>query len=240
MVGTIVNIISILIGTFLGLVLGKRISEQARNTITAAIGIFTLFLGISMFLDFDDSIIILSGLVIGTIIGELIHIEENFEKLGGWMQSLSTKTIGSNASGDRIKFIQAFLASTMLFSIGPVSILGSIQDGLTGDTQLLVIKAILDGVTSIIFASTMGIGVAFSVIPLFLYQGAITLLAEQAQAIMSEQMIAGMSAVGGVILGAIAVSSLLNIKKIRVSSMIPALFVTPFLVWCLAQNWFVF
>ena len=240
MVGTIVNIVSILIGTFLGLVLGKRISEQVRNTITSAIGIFTLFLGISMFLGFDDSIVILSGLVIGTIIGELLHIEENFEKLGGWMQSLATKTIGSNASGDRMKFIQAFLTSTMLFGIGPVSILGSIQDGLTGDTQLLVIKAVLDGVTSIIFASTMGIGVAFSVIPLFLYQGAITLLAEQAQAIMSEQMIAGMTAVGGVILGAIAISSLLNIKKIRVSSMIPALFVTPFLIWFLAQNWFVF
>lgn len=240
MVGTIVNIVSILFGTFLGLVLGKRISEQVRNTITSAIGIFTLFLGISMFLGFDGSIVVLSGLVIGTIIGELLHIEENFEKLGGWMQSLSTTMIGSDASGDRLKFIQAFLASTMLFGIGPVSILGSIQDGLTGDTQLLVIKAVLDGVTSIIFASTMGIGVAFSVLPLFLYQGAITLLAEQAQAIMSEQMIAGMTAVGGVILGAIAISSLLNIKKIRVSSMIPALFVTPFLIWFLAQNWIVF
>jgi len=109
--------------------------------------------------------------------------------------------------------------------------LGSIQDGLTGDYQLLLIKSILDGVTSIVFATTMGIGVAFSVIPIFIYQGTITLLAEQAQSIMNDSMIAGMTAVGGVMLGAIAISSLLNIKKIRVSSMIPALFITPFLFW---------
>jgi len=102
---------------------------------------------------------------------------------------------------------------------------------LTGDYQLLLIKSILDGVTSIVFATTMGIGVAFSVIPIFIYQGTITLLAEQAQSIMNDSMIAGMTAVGGVMLGAIAISSLLNIKKIRVSSMIPALFITPFLFW---------
>jgi hypothetical protein len=119
----------------------------------------------------------------------------------------------------------------MLFIVGPASILGSIQDGLSGDSEMLIIKSILDGVSSIVFASTLGIGIAFSIVPLFLYQGTITLLAEQAQAIMNDAMIADMTAAGGVLLGAIAISSLLNIKKIRVSSMIPALFVTPFLVW---------
>lgn len=231
MIGTIINVAGILVGTFFGLFFGKRINEQIRNTIISGIGIFTLFLGLSMFLKSEDSVVCLIGLVIGTIIGELTNIERGLENLGGWFQSFVDKNTRSDYGKDRQKFIQAFLTGTMLFAIGPVSILGSIQDGLTGDYQLLLIKSILDGVTSIVFATTMGIGVAFSVIPIFIYQGTITLLAEQAQSIMNDSMIAGMTAVGGVMLGAIAISSLLNIKKIRVSSMIPALFITPFLFW---------
>ena len=231
MIGTIINVAGILVGTFFCLFFGKRINEQIRNTIISGIGIFTLFLGLSMFLKSEDSVVCLIGLVIGTIIGELTNIERGLENLGGWFQSFVDKNTRSDYGKDRQKFIQAFLTATMLFAIGPVSILGSIQDGLTGDYQLLLIKSILDGVTSIVFATTMGIGVAFSVIPIFIYQGTITLLAEQAQSIMNDSMIAGMTAVGGVMLGAIAISSLLNIKKIRVSSMIPALFITPFLFW---------
>ncbi len=235
MTGTFINVGAILAGTLVGLLLGQKINDKAKVTITSGIGIFTLFLAVSMFLKSDDTVVCLVGLVIGTILGEWMHIEEGLEKLGEKFQKLAEKSLGSGLSGDRQKFIQAFLTATMLFLIGPVGILGSIQDGLTGNYQLLVIKSILDGVASVIFASAMGIGVAFSTIPILVYQGAISLLAEQAQSLMSDVMIAGMTSTGGVLLGAVAISSLIGLKKIRVSSMLPGLFLTPFFIWIVSK-----
>lgn len=234
MAGTFINVAAILAGTILGLLLGTRFTERLRSTLISGIGIFTAFLGCSMFLKSENTVVSLLGIVIGTCLGEWMNIEGGLEKLGGWFQMLVQKIFGKDRSGERERFIQAFLTATLLFGIGPMSILGSIQDGLTGDYKLLAIKSILDGVTSIVFASTMGFGVAFSVIPILLYQGSISLLAVNAQSIMPDSMIAEMTATGGVILGAIALSSLLDIKKIRVSSMIPALFVTPLIVWILS------
>ncbi len=234
MTGTFINVAAILAGTILGLLLGTRFTERLRSTLISGIGIFTAFLGCSMFLKSENTVVSLLGIVIGTCLGEWMNIEGGLEKLGGWFQMLVQKIFGKDRSGERERFIQAFLTATLLFGIGPMSILGSIQDGLTGDYKLLAIKSILDGVTSIVFASTMGFGVAFSVIPILLYQGSISLLAVNAQSIMTDSMIAEMTATGGVILGAIALSSLLDIKKIRVSSMIPALFVTPLIVWILS------
>lgn len=234
MAGTFINVAAILAGTILGLLLGTRFTERLRSTLISGIGIFTAFLGCSMFLKSENTVVSLLGIVIGTCLGEWMNIEGGLEKLGGWFQMLVQKIFGKDRSGERERFIQAFLTATLLFGIGPMSILGSIQDGLTGDYKLLAIKSVLDGVTSIVFASTMGFGVAFSVIPILLYQGSISLLAVNAQSIMTDSMIAEMTATGGVILGAIALSSLLDIKKIRVSSMIPALFVTPLIVWILS------
>ncbi|MHC1770740.1 MAG: DUF554 domain-containing protein [Flexilinea sp.] len=235
MTGTIINVAAILAGTVLGLLLGTRFTERLRDTLISGLGLFTAFLGCSMFLKSENSVISLIGIVIGTCLGEWLNIEEGLEKLGGWFQKLVKNTLGKERSGERDRFIQAFLTATLLFGIGPVGILGSIQDGLTGDYKLLAIKSILDGVSSIVFASTMGYGVAFSIIPIFLYQGLISLLAVNAQSIMSDSMVNEMTATGGIMLGAIALSSLLNIKKIRVSSMIPAFLVTPLIVWIMAK-----
>jgi uncharacterized membrane protein YqgA involved in biofilm formation len=235
MTGTILNVVAIILGTIIGLLLGKKFNENLKNTIVAGIGIFTLFLGCSMFLKSENSTISLIGLVIGTCLGEWWNIEKALEQLGGSFQQFSEKVFGKERSGGKERFIQAFLTATLLFGIGPVSILGSIQDGLTGDYNLLAIKSILDGITSIVFASTLGFRIAFSAIPIFVYQGLISLLAGNAQAVMTDSMIAEMSATGGIMLGAIALSSMMNIKKIRVSSMIPALVITPILVWLVAR-----
>jgi uncharacterized membrane protein YqgA involved in biofilm formation len=235
MTGTIINVVAIIAGTIIGILFGTKFNVQLRKTLQSIMGLFTLMLGISMFLKTQDSIVCLIGLVVGILIGELLKIEEGLEKLGGFLQLQSKKILGEERSGDKEKFISGFITATLLFLIGPIGILGSIQDGLSVDSQLLIIKSILDGIMSIVFASTLGIGVAFSSIPILFYQGGISLLAEQAQRIMTEPMITEMTAAGGVLLGAIAVSSLLEIKKIRVSSSIPALILTPFLVWLLAK-----
>lgn len=235
MTGTIINVAAILAGTMTGLLFGSKFNDRLKSTLQSIMGIFTLLLGVSMFLKTQDSITCIIGLVLGTLIGEMLKIEDGLENFSEFLQRHAKKMLGEARVGDKERFIIGFITATLLFAIGPIGILGSIQDGLSGDYKLLVIKSILDGIMSIVFASTLGVGVAFSVIPIFLYQGLISLLAEQAQRLMTEPMINEMTAAGGIILSAIAISSLIELKKIRVSSTIPALFLTPFLVWLLAR-----
>ncbi len=231
MTGTLINAAAIIIGCVLGIVFGRSFSEKLRDTIMSALGIFVIGTGVDLFLKSADSILPLAGIVIGICIGEALNIEEGMERLGGWFQTKFSQFSGDKSSESRKRFIEGFLTASLLYCIGPMAILGSIQNGLGDGIQLLVIKSILDGVTAIAFAGTMGIGVAFSAIPVFVYQGAITLLAVQADTLLSDAMVTEMSAAGGIMLVAIGVSSLLGLKKIRVSSMLPALLITPLIVW---------
>ena len=132
------------------------------------------------------------------------------------------------------KFVRGFLTATLLFCVGPLTILGSIQDGLTGDYKLLAVKSVLDGFASLAFASTLGLGVLFSALVILVYQGGISLLAAQLNSIITPAMMTEMTAAGGVILIGLAVSSLLEIKKIRVGNFLPALAIAPLLVWILS------
>lgn len=231
MTGTLINAAAIIIGCVLGIVFGRSFSEKLRDTIMSALGIFVIGTGVDLFLKSSNSILPLAGIVIGICIGEALNIEEGMERLGGWFQTKFSQLSGDKSSESRKRFIEGFLTASLLYCIGPMAILGSIQNGLGNGIQLLVIKSILDGVTAIAFASTLGIGVAFSAIPVFVYQGAITLLAVQADTLLSDAMVTEMSAAGGIMLVAIGVSSLLGLKKIRVSSMLPALLITPLIVW---------
>jgi len=138
---------------------------------------------------------------------------------------------GNGGSEGSSRFIKGFLTSTLLFVIGPMAILGAIQDGLTGDANTLLIKSILDGFTAMAFASTMGVGVVFSAFPVLIYQGSITLLAQQVQQIATDAMMTELTATGGVILAGLAISSILEIKKIRTGSFLPALIIAPILVF---------
>jgi hypothetical protein len=232
MIGTLLNVVAVLIGGGLGVLFGGRLSERLRATLLATLGLFTFALGLRMFLQTANPLIVLASLVVGAFLGEWWRIEDGMRALGARLEARFAGGTGEGSQGNR--FIRGFLTASLLFCVGPMTILGSIQDGISGDYQLLAIKSVLDGIASLAFASTLGVGVLFSVIVILVYQGGLTLLAAQAQAILSGAMIAEMTAVGGVLLMALAVSSLLEIKPIRAGNLLPALAAAPILVWLFA------
>jgi uncharacterized protein len=226
MTGTLINIATVLLGGSLGLFFGSRVSERIKQTITAGLGLFTAAIGIKMFLETQNAIIVLGSLLLGSLLGEWWKIEEGLQSLGGWLEHRFNR-----GEGNADKFILGFLTASLLFCVGPMTILGSIQDGLKGDYSLLAIKAVLDGFAALAFASTLGAGVLFSVLVILVYQGGISLLAAQLNSLLSDPMVAEMTAAGGVLLLGIAVSSLLEFKKIRVGNFLPALALAPLIVW---------
>jgi hypothetical protein len=231
MIGTLINFAAIIVGGGIGLLLGAKISEKIKSTIISGLGIFTLLYAISLFLKTQNSLVVLGSILIGVLIGEWVHIQEGVETLGGWFEARFSK---KNASEERNRFIRGFLTTTLIFCIGPMAILGALEDGLSGNIQTLVIKSILDGFAAMAFASSLGLGVLFSSFMVLLYQGSIALLAKLIHGIMTEAMIGELTATGGVILAAIAISNLLEIKKIRTASFIPALFIAPLIVYLIS------
>lgn len=226
MFGTLLNTATVLVGGTLGLFFGARFPERMRQTVVAGLGLFTLAIGLRLSLDSNNAIIVLLSLLVGGVLGEWLDIEERLERMGAWLQ----KRFARRAKGGSARFVRGFLTASLVFCIGPMTILGSIQDGLSGDYRLLAIKSVLDGFAGMVFASTLGVGVLFSVLVILGYQGGISLLAQQAQALFTDAMVAEMSAVGGVLLLGIGISSLLEIKKIRVGNFLPALLIAPLIV----------
>jgi hypothetical protein len=242
MTGTIINIATILIGSILGLFFGSRLPERVRETVMAGLGVFTGAIGIQMFLQTENAIIVLGSILVGGILGEWLQIEAHLSQVGSLLEKQFSKRTKGESRDDtsdeqtdsRARFIQGFLTASLLFCVGPMTILGSIQDGLTGDYQLLAIKSVLDGFASLAFASTLGIGVIFSTLTVLFFQGGISLLAVQAQAVITPAMMNEMTAAGGILLVGLAISSLLEIKPIRAGNFLPALALAPLLVWILS------
>lgn len=233
MIGTLINGAAILLGSAIGLMFGAQLPDRIRHTVVSGIGLFTLVLGISLFLSTQNSLLVLGSLLIGALLGEWWRLEDRLENLGGWLESKLIKNNGGKQS--QSKFVKGFVTASLVFCIGPMAILGSIQDGLTGDFSLLAIKSILDAFASLAFASTLGVGVVFSLIPTCVYQGSISLMANQLQVIVTDAMMNEMTAVGGAILVGLAISSLLEIRPIRIGSFLPSLVVAPILVAVLAH-----
>ena len=232
MTGTILNTAAILLGGLLGLRFGKLLPEKSRETIIIGIGLFTIGISVSMFLNTNNSLIVLGGLLIGGLLGEYLQIETRLNQLGLRLEKLFNGKSSVPSSGS--SFVRGFMTSSVIFCIGPLAILGAIQDGLVGDYQLLAIKSVMDGFTAFALASTLGIGVLFSAPIVFLYQGGFSLLAFQLQGIMSQVMIDEMTATGGLLLIGLAISSLLEIKPIRVSNFLPSLVISPLIVYILS------
>lgn len=230
MTGTFLNIATVLVGGVIGLVFGARIPEKLKATVIAGLGLFTAAMGLQMFTDTENPLIVLGALLIGTLLGEWMRIEDGLHNLGKFLEQRFSKEDDDGSN----KFARGFLTASLLFCVGPMTILGSIQDGLTGDYQLLAVKAVLDGFAAMAFASTLGAGVLFSTIVILVFQGSISLFAAQLSAIVTPLMMNELSATGGVILLGLAISSLLEIKKIRVGNMLPALAVAPVIVWILS------
>jgi uncharacterized membrane protein YqgA involved in biofilm formation len=217
-----------------------------KGTVIACLGLFTAVIGIQMTFKTQEALIVLGSLLIGGVLGEWWRIEDGLSALGGWLERRFTggqqgdahpsgQAPGSAASAHQgSRFIRGFLTASLVYVIGPMAILGSIQDGLSGDYSLLAIKSVLDGFASLAFASSLGIGVMFSSLVILVYQGSLSLLAAQAQALITPAMMAEMTAVGGVLLIGIAISSLLEIRPIRVGNLLPALAIAPIIVAVLA------
>ena len=230
MTGTFLNIATVLIGGALGLIFGARIPEQLKATVISGMGLFVMAMGLQMFLKTENPLIVLGSLLIGTLLGEWWKIEEGLQNFGKFLEQRFSRE-GEDGSNT---FVRGFLTASLLFCVGPLTILGSIQDGLTGDYNLLAVKSVLDGFASLAFASTLGMGVMFSTIVILVYQGGISLLAAQLNSIITPSMMNELTATGGVILVGLAISSLLEIKSIRVGNMLPGLAVAPLIVWILS------
>ncbi len=242
MTGTLINVAAIVIGSLLGVLLGGRLPDRLRQTVMAGLGLFTLAIGFQMFLDTQNSLVVLGSLVIGILLGEWWQVEEGIRMLGRWLERriMPQGGLETDRAARQERFVRGFFTASLLFCVGPIAIIGSIQDGLAGDYQLLAVKSVLDGFASLAFASSMGIGVLFSALPILIYQGAISLGASQLNSIVTTEMMGEMTAAGGVLLMAIAVSSMLEIKQIRTGNFLPALFIAPILVallTALGVNW---
>lgn len=231
MTGTFINVIAILVGGTLGLLFGSRIPEKLKATVIAGMGLFTMAMGLQMFFDSENQLIVLGALILGALTGELLGVEDRLQSLG---QTLEKKFSKDTDAGAGSNFIRGFMVTSLLFCIGPMAILGSIQDGLTGDYNLLAVKSTLDGFGAIAFASTLGIGVMFSSVIVLVYQGGISLLAAQLSTLITDPMMNEMTATGGVLLLGLGISNLLEIKKIRVGNFLPALIYAPLIVWIIS------
>jgi uncharacterized membrane protein YqgA involved in biofilm formation len=230
MLGTLINAISVVLGGIIGILIGSKLSDKLRETVISGLGLFTIGYGVFSFLKTSNPLIPLGGLVLGALLGEWWRIEDLLGRLG---EKIRIKVNNRFPNSSDTHFVDGFVTSSLLFCNGPMAILGSMQDGLSGDSSMLIIKAVMDGFAAIAFASTLGLGVIFSALVLFIYQGSISLLAGLLSTSFSDAMINEMSAVGGLILIGLAISSLLEIRKIRVGSYLPALIITPLIVWLL-------
>ena len=232
MAGTLLNVAAILLGGALGLLLGARFPERMRQTITAGLGLFILAMGVQMFLATKNSLIVLGSVALGGVLGELCRIEDRLLRLGQALETRFLKVTEQHEAESR--FARGFLTTALMFCVGPLAILGPIQNGLTGNYQILAVKSILDGLVSLAFAASLGPGVLFSALAVLVYQGGISLLAAQANAVITDAMTAELTAVGGVLIMGIAISGMLEIRKIRVGNLLPALVIAPLIVAGLA------
>lgn len=230
MTGTFLNIATVLIGGVIGLIFGARIPDKLKATVISGMGLFVAAMGLQMFLKTENPLIVLGSLLMGTLLGEWWKIEDGLQNLGRFLE----QRFSHSENDESNKFVRGFLTASLLFCVGPLTILGSIQDGLTGDYNLLAVKSVLDGFASLAFASTLGVGVMFSTIIILVYQGGISLLAGQLDAIVTPSMMNELTATGGVILLGLSISSLLEIKKISVGNMLPALGIAPLVGWVLS------
>ncbi len=225
MTGTILNAITVFIGGTLGTLLGSRFPRRLQETALAAIGLFTLVIGMMSALVTGNPLIVLGSLMLGALAGETLNIEGRLEGLGGWLQRLLTQ----GREGDAARFVEAFVTASIVFCVGPLTIQGAIEDGLMGDYTKLAIKAMLDGFAALAFSASMGAGVLASILVILGFQGSISLLAGLGRDLFTPAMIAELTATGGVVLLAIGLR-ILEIKPVRAANLLPALFIAPLAV----------
>jgi uncharacterized membrane protein YqgA involved in biofilm formation len=249
--GTLVNAGAIVVGAAVGLLFGHLIPKRIRTTTIQAMGLAILVLGLQMALDprvdaakipyqgrlpyHPNLLIVVGGLALGSILGELLHLERRLEQLGERLQALTSKAsplevVGDGAEGTGGRsLVEGFVTASLLYCVGAMAVIGSIQDAV-GQPQVLFVKAMLDGILSIMLASTLGVGVAFSALPLFLYQGGITLAAGSVAPFLTVPVLATLTATGGMLIAAIGLD-LTGIKRLPIGNMLPGVFVAAVLAY---------
>lgn len=257
MLGTLVNSAAIIIGGAIGLLLKKGLPKKMADTMMIGLGLCTLYIGISGCLVGENTLVLIVSMVIGTIVGEAIDLDDKINKLGNFLEKkfskkteevadvvggydaekdtiLKEKTAGVKATAEipvrKVSLAEGFVTSSLLFCVGAMAIVGSLQSGLTGNHETLYAKSMLDFVAAIIFASTLGAGVMLSASLLFLYQGSITLLAQFIEPFLTDPVIAEMNCVGNVIIIGLAMN-MLGISKFKVMNFVPAIFLPILLCW---------
>lgn len=215
LLGAAANAAAVFVGGIIGIFMKKGLPKRYGDSIMYALSLFTFGLGVVFFMESQELMVLIPSLVLGTLIGEFFDIEKRLEGLGN---SLQSKFKGAGG-----RFSEGFVAASLLFCVGSMSIMGSLQSGLAGNHEVLYAKAAIDIAASLIFASAMGFGVAMSAIPVFIYEGGLSLAASAVAPYLSDAVVAEMTAVGGVLLMGLALS-ILEIKKIRVGNMLPGIF----------------
>jgi hypothetical protein len=241
-IGTVVNVLTVLVGSLVGILLGNRLAQRTRELVTDALGLVTLLIaGTSAMAVLDDSLaeevgdsapmlIVLGALLVGGVAGSLLRLEERLEGFGGWLQR---RLQGAGEDAERHRFIEGFVTASLIFCTGPLTILGSLNDGLGNGADQLFLKAALDGFAAIAFAAAFGWGVAASVVTLVVVQGSLTALGVALGDVLPDAHLAAITAVGGLLLVGVALR-LLKVRQIAVVDLLPALLVAPILVEAVA------
>jgi len=214
--GSIVNALAIVAGSLLGLVFKHGIKEKYRQTILDALALSIILIGLLSALKTENILLLVISLALGSLVGEMINIEGGLTRMGLWTEN--------RLAGKQSGLTKGFVTASLIFCVGSMAIVGSIESGISGQHDTLFVKSILDGVISIFFASTLGIGVLFSALPVLIYEGLLTLGAAQFTSFMTVPMIREISAAGGVLIMAIGINQL-GIKQIRIGNMLPAILV---------------
>ncbi len=268
MVGTFINVSTVLLGGTTGALIGERLPDRFKQTVMHAIGLMTLLIGFQMALGTRSAIVVLGSVALGGLLGETARIDDGLTALGQWVESRvgsrnakcevrSAETpakssalrtahyalpmgganparVGDGEAGSL--FSKGFVTASLVFCVGPMTILGSFQDGLTGVYDTLAVKSVLDGFTAVALASSLGWGVVLSSIIVLVFQGALTLGAVWVKPFLSEPIVTEMTATGGLLIVGIGMN-ILGILKVRVANLLPALVIAPILMWLLGGGW---
>lgn len=229
MTGTLINVATILLGTLVGSLLGSRLPQRLQDRVLAGLGLVTLVIGVELALTWRDTntLFVLGGVLLGGIVGEGLRIEDRLAGMGNRLQAATTR--GDDAGASTVS--EAFFTASLLFCVGPLAVVGAIQDGLTGDYEALATKAVLDGFAAVAIAASLGPGVAFAALSVLLIQGGISLSAGLFEDLLYEgsEALAALSSAGGVLIIGIALK-LLSITDVKVGNFLPALVFAPALV----------
>jgi uncharacterized membrane protein YqgA involved in biofilm formation len=224
--GTVVNVVAILAGSGIGLLVGSRLPERLHRIITGGLGLCTLLIGLQMALKTQNVLLVIASMVVGGLVGELLGVEAALEAVGERLRrwAYGKSVAGQERTPEAATFVAGFVTASLVFCVGPMTILGSIQEGLTGNADILYTKSMLDGAASVAFASGLGAGVVGSILTVIVVQGSLTLLGGQLDFLLLPEILAEFTATGGLLIVAIGLL-LLEVKRLPVANYLPALVV---------------